>query len=95
MPKAPIKSGGLNFSCALISNQFAYFWMDTDEYLENLIPSGQGPVTSRLVEVKENEGFIDESGHGDVVIRVEHRIQPIASFNLLLRTGCASSMPSR
>ena len=45
----------------------------------NLIPKGQGPVTSRLVEVKENVGFIDESGHGDVAIRVEHRIERIAS----------------
>jgi hypothetical protein len=45
----------------------------------NLTPSGQRTVTSRLVEVKENEGFIDESGHGEVVIRVEHRIERIAS----------------
>ena len=44
-----------------------------------LIPKGQGEVYSRLIEVKENEGFIDESGHGDLVIRVEHHIQPIAS----------------
>ena len=47
--------------------------------LLRLIPSGQGQVSSSLIEVKENEGFIDESRHGDVLIRVEHRIERIAS----------------
>lgn len=43
-----------------------------------MTPKGQGPVTSRLVEVKKNETFVDESTMGETVIRVTHRIQPIA-----------------
>jgi uncharacterized protein YndB with AHSA1/START domain len=43
-----------------------------------MTPKGQGPVTSRLTEVKKNETFVDESRMGETVIRVVHRIQAIA-----------------
>jgi hypothetical protein len=43
-----------------------------------MTPKGQGPVTSRLAEVKENEAFVDESRLGETVIRVVHRIERIA-----------------
>ena len=59
-----------------------------------LIPSGQGPVSSRLVEVKANEGFIDESGNGDVVIRVEHRLQRIDSDQTRIVYAIQVSGPS-
>jgi carbon monoxide dehydrogenase subunit G len=42
-------------------------------------PAGQGPLTSRLVEVKENEYFIDETSMGEVVVRVTHRIEALPS----------------
>lgn len=42
-----------------------------------MTPSGQGPVPTRLVEVRRNESFIDESKMGETVIRVIHRIESI------------------
>ena len=43
----------------------------------NMTPSGQGPVSTHLLEVRENDGFIDETRLGDVVIRVDHRIERV------------------
>ena len=59
-----------------------------------LTPSGQASVSSRLIEVKENAGFIDESRHGDVVIRVDHRIQQIASDRTRIVYAIQVSGPS-
>jgi hypothetical protein len=35
---------------------------------------GQDPLRSRLLEVWENSGFVDETRVGDLVVRVMHRI---------------------
>jgi hypothetical protein len=43
-----------------------------------LTPRGQGPVSALLIEVKENEYFIDESRNGEVTIRITHRTQSIS-----------------
>ena len=42
-----------------------------------MTPRGQGPVATRLVEVKKNEIFVDESRMGETVVRVIHTIQRI------------------
>jgi hypothetical protein len=42
-------------------------------------PPGQESLTSRLVEVCENVGFLDETCVGDLKIYVDHRIEPIAA----------------
>jgi hypothetical protein len=40
-------------------------------------PPGQETLTSRLVEVRPNESFVDETSVGDLLVRVAHRIQPL------------------
>jgi hypothetical protein len=42
-------------------------------------PPGQDPLTSRLIEVCENVGFLDETCVGDLKIYVDHRIEPISA----------------
>ena len=42
-----------------------------------MTPPGQEPLSTRLVEVRENEFFIDETRVADVVVRVAHRIQRV------------------
>jgi len=37
-------------------------------------PPGQEPVVSRLIEVRENESFVDETRVNDLIVRVAHRI---------------------
>lgn len=41
-------------------------------------PPGQEPLKSRLIEVTENNGFLDETRVGDLKVYVDHRITPIA-----------------
>lgn len=38
-------------------------------------PPGQDALRCRLVEVKKNLGFVDETAVGDLVVRVAHRIE--------------------
>ena len=42
-------------------------------------PPGQDSLKSRLIEVTENAGFLDETCVGDLKIYVDHRITRIAS----------------
>ena len=42
-------------------------------------PTGQDTLQSRLVEVRENECFVDETRVGELVITVAHRIERIAA----------------
>ena len=44
-----------------------------------MTPPGQEPITTRLVEVSENAGFVDETRVGDLRIFVDHRIEPMNS----------------
>jgi hypothetical protein len=43
-----------------------------------MTPTGQDPLRSRLLEVRENERFVDETRVGDLVVTVAHRIEPLA-----------------
>jgi len=38
-------------------------------------PTGQDALRSRLVEVRENEGFVDETRVDDLLVKVAHRIK--------------------
>ena len=40
-------------------------------------PPGQDPLRSRLVEVRENACFVDETRVGDLAITVAHRIETL------------------
>ena len=40
-------------------------------------PPGEEPLRSRLIDVRENECFIDETRVGDLAITVAHRIQSL------------------
>src|SRR5208283_6222173 len=42
-----------------------------------MTPPGQEPISTRLVELRENEFFVDETRVADVVVRVAHRIQRV------------------
>ena len=42
-------------------------------------PPGQDAVRSRLIEVRENECFIDETRVGELCVRVEHRIESLGA----------------
>ncbi|AKV03702.1 hypothetical protein AKJ09_10365 [Labilithrix luteola] len=42
-------------------------------------PPGQEAFRSKLVDVRENEGFTDETCVGHLVVRVAHRIERLAS----------------
>ena len=44
----------------------------------NMTISGQGHISTKVIEVKENEGFTDETRLGDVVVRVNHRLECLA-----------------
>jgi hypothetical protein len=42
-------------------------------------PPGEDPLRSRLVEVSENECFVDETRIGDLAITVAHRIESLGT----------------
>lgn len=42
-------------------------------------PPGEDPLRSRLVEVRENECFVDETRVGELAITVAHRIQSLGA----------------
>ena len=42
-----------------------------------MTPPGQPTLTSRLVEVTDQVGFVDETHVGDLKVYVEHRIDPL------------------
>ena len=44
-----------------------------------MTPPGQEPLTTRLVEVRNNAGFVDETCVGDLRVFVDHRIEPMSS----------------
>lgn len=43
-----------------------------------MTPPGQEPLTTRLVEVRQMSGFLDETCVGELRIFVDHQIQPIS-----------------
>ena len=42
-------------------------------------PPGEEPLRCRLVEVRDNAGFVDETRVGDLVVTVAHKIEPISA----------------
>ncbi len=40
-------------------------------------PPGQEALRSQLIDVRQNEGFVDETRMGDLLVQVAHRIQRI------------------
>jgi hypothetical protein len=42
-------------------------------------PPGEDSLRSRLIDVRENECFVDETRLGDLAITVAHRIQSLGS----------------
>lgn len=42
-----------------------------------MTPPGQEPLTTRLVEVRENAGFVDETRVGELRIFVDHQLEPL------------------
>lgn len=48
-------------------------------------PPGQEAVRSKLIEVQENEVFVDETQFGDVAIWVEHRLEQLGAARTRIR----------
>ncbi len=44
-----------------------------------MTPPGQEPLLTRLIEVRENELFVDETRVGELVIVVAHRIERLSA----------------
>src|ERR1041384_3382419 len=44
-----------------------------------MTPPGQDAVTSELIEVRENEVFVDRTCVGELTVIVAHRIEPIGA----------------
>ncbi|HTB79760.1 MAG TPA: SRPBCC family protein [Opitutaceae bacterium] len=44
-----------------------------------MTPPGQEPLLTRLIEVRENEAFVDETRVGELVVIVAHRIDRLGS----------------
>lgn len=44
-----------------------------------MTPPGQEPLLTRLIEVRENESFVDETRLGELVIIVAHRLERVTS----------------
>jgi hypothetical protein len=42
-------------------------------------PSGQGPTVSSIVDLKENEYFVDETKVGDIVVHVTHSVRSLGT----------------
>ncbi len=59
-----------------------------------MTPPGQEPLFSRLVEVRENEAFVDETRVDDVVVLVTHRIDSLASGRTCVTYAVQVSGPS-
>jgi uncharacterized protein YndB with AHSA1/START domain len=45
----------------------------------SMTPGGQDTVRLRLAEVEREELFVDEAELGDVLVRTEHRLEPVDS----------------
>ncbi len=43
----------------------------------SMTPSGQRAIRSTIVEIRENEGYADETEFGDVVLRFSHTLSPL------------------
>ena len=54
---------------------------------------GQDAFRSRLIDVRENECFVDETRVGPLVVRVEHRIQPLAPQRTQVTYALAATGP--
>jgi hypothetical protein len=44
-----------------------------------MTPPGQEPLLTRLIEVRENESFVDETRLGELVVIVAHRLERVTS----------------
>ena len=56
-------------------------------------PPGQDALRSRLVEVSENEGFVDETRVGDLVITLAHRIERLDAARSRVTYAVAAADP--
>jgi len=45
-----------------------------------MTPPGQEPLLTRLIEVRENESFVDETRLGELVVIVAHRLERVTSI---------------
>ena len=58
-------------------------------------PPGEDPLRSRLVEVRENECFVDETRLGDLAITVAHRIETLGAGRTRRSGGDRSGQEQR
>jgi Polyketide cyclase / dehydrase and lipid transport len=56
-------------------------------------PPGQDPLRSKLVEVRENECFVDETRLGDLAVIVAHRIESLGAGRTRIAYAVEASGP--
>lgn len=56
-------------------------------------PPGQDALRSQLIEVRQNEGFVDETRMGELLVQVAHRIQRIGLGRNRIIYSVAASGP--
>jgi len=56
-------------------------------------PPGEDPLRSELIEVRENECFVDETRIGDLAITVAHRIETLESGRTRIAYAVVASGP--
>jgi hypothetical protein len=54
-------------------------------------PPGQDAFRSRLIDVRENECFVDETRVGPLLVKVEHRIQSLGPQRTLVTYALAAT----
>ncbi|HEV2693274.1 MAG TPA: SRPBCC family protein [Verrucomicrobiae bacterium] len=66
-----------------------------------MTPPGQEPLMSRLVEVRENEVFVDETRVDELIVLVAHRIGRVSAYRTrvtyaveAIGPGCAEIGPA-
>lgn len=58
-----------------------------------MTPPGQETLLTRLIEVRENECFVDETRLGDLVVVVAHRLERIAAGRARVTYAVEASGP--
>jgi len=56
-------------------------------------PPGDDTLRTQLIEVRENDKFVDETRVGDIVVTVEHVIEPVSASRTRVRYGIAVAGP--
>jgi hypothetical protein len=58
-----------------------------------LTPEGQGALPYTLIEVRPGRGFADETAFGDITLRFDHNLEPLAAGGTRITHGVTVTGP--